>query len=55
MISLIVQFLIAFPKIGAMVIKIRSEYVKELSNRRHRNHSDRIDEWLRGPKGKSDS
>ena len=55
MISLIVQFLIAFPKVGAMVIKIRSEYVKELSNRRHRKHLDDINEWMRGPKRKSDS
>ena len=55
MISLIVQVLIAFPKIGALVLKIRSEYVKELSNKRRREHRARIDEWVRNTKGKSDT
>ncbi len=47
MITLIIKLLISFPKIGAMVLKIRQEYVKELSNRRHNKHSNTIDEWVR--------
>ena len=55
MISTIVQLLIAFPKIGAMFLKIRTEYVKELATRRHNEHSARIDEWVRISKTKQDT
>ena len=55
MISTIVQLLIAFPKIGAMFLKIRTEYVKELAARRHRKHSAHITEWVRDAERKQDS
>ncbi len=55
MISTIVQLLIAFPKIGAMFLKIRTEYVKELATRRHNKHSARINEWVRDTKREQDS
>lgn len=55
MISTIVQLLIAFPKIGAMFLKIRTEYVKELASRRHREHSAHINEWVRDAERKQDS
>ena len=55
MIAIIVQLLIAFPKIGAMFLKIRTEYVKELATRRHREHSTRINEWVRDTKREQDS
>ena len=55
MISTIVQLLIAFPKIGKLFLKIRSEYVKELATRRHAKHRTRIDEWVRNAETKQDS
>ena len=55
MITLIVQLLIAFPKIGAMFLKVRTKYVKELATRRHNEHSTRINEWVRDTKRKQDS
>lgn len=55
MITTIVQLLIAFPKLGALFLKIRTEYVKELATRRHNEHSTRINEWVRDTKGKQDS
>jgi hypothetical protein len=54
-ITTIVQLLIAFPKIGKMVLKIRSEYVKELANRRHAEHRTRVDEWVRDTEAEQDS
>jgi hypothetical protein len=54
-ISLIVQLLIAFPKIGSLFLKIRTEYVKELSTRRHNQHSQLIDEWVRDDEGEQDT
>ena len=55
MITLIVQLLIAFPKIGALLLKVRSEYVKELATRRHNEHRQRIDDWVRNNTGEQDS
>ena len=55
MITTIVQLLIAFPKIGKLFLKIRSEYVKEIANRRHAEHRTRIDEWVRDVETKQDS
>ena len=55
MITTIVQLLIAFPKIGAIFLKIRSEYVKEIAKRRHAEHLTRIDEWVRDTETKQDS
>ena len=55
MITTIVQLLIAFPKLGAMFLKLRTAYVKELANRRHNEHRSRIDEWVRNDEGKQDS
>ena len=55
MISIIVQLLIALPKIGAMFLRLRTAYVKELATRRHTKHSSRINEWVRDTKRKQDS
>ena len=55
MISVIVQLLIAFPKIGKLIVKIRYEYVKELANRRYNKHDDLIEHWVRNPKAKQDT
>ena len=55
MIRLIVQLLIAFPKMGAMFLQLRTAYVKELATRRHTKHSARISEWVRDAKRKQDS
>ena len=55
MISLIVQLLIAFPKIGALLLKLKREYVKELVTRRDNEHRNLINEWMRDPEGKQDS
>ena len=50
MIALIVKLLIAFPKIGKLIVKIRYEYVKEIANRRYNKHSSDIEQWVRDPK-----
>ena len=55
MISVIVQLLIAFPKIGKLIVKIRYEYVKELANRRYNKHDSLIEQWVRNPKAKQDT
>ena len=55
MISLVVQLLIAFPKIGALLLKLKREYVKELVTRRDNEHRNLINEWMRDPEGKQDS
>ena len=55
MISLIVQLLIAFPKIGALLLKLKREYVKELVTRRDNEHRNLINEWVRDSEGKQDS
>ena len=55
MISVIVQLLIAFPKIGKLIVKIRYEYVKELANRRYNNHNSLIEQLVRNPKAKQDT
>ena len=55
MISVIVQLLIAFPKIGAMFLKVRTAYVKELATRRYNKHDDLIEQWVRNPKAKQDT
>ena len=55
MISLIVQLLIAFPKIGALLLKLKREYVKELVIRRDNEHRQRIDDWVRDAKREQDS
>lgn len=55
MISVIVQLLIAFPKIGKLIVKIRYEYVKELATRRYNKHDDLIEQWVRNPKAKQDT
>lgn len=52
MITLIVQLLIAFPKMGELLLAVRREYVTELSKRRRNKHSTLIDEWVRDPKAK---
>jgi hypothetical protein len=54
-ISLIVQLLIAFPKIGALLLKLKREYVKELVTRRDNEHRNLINEWVRNPKAKQDT
>ena len=55
MISLIVQLLIAFPKIGALLLKLKREYVKELVTRRDNEHRNLINEWVRDSEAKQDS
>ena len=55
MISLIVQLLIAFPKIGALLLKLKREYVKELVTRRDNEHRNLINEWVRDVKREQDS
>ena len=55
MISLIVQLLIAFPKIGALLLKLKREYVKELVTRRDNEHRNLINEWVRDAKREQDS
>ena len=55
MISVIVQLLIAFPKIGAMFLKVRTAYVKELATRRYNKHDDLIEQWVRNPKAEQDT
>ena len=55
MISVIVQLLIAFPKIGAMFLKVRTAYVKELATRRYNKHDDLIEQWVRNPEAKQDT
>jgi len=55
MISVIVQLLIAFPKIGAMFLKVRTAYVKELATRRYNKHNSDIKQWVRDPKAKQDT
>ena len=55
MISVIVQLLIAFPKIGAMFLMVRTAYVKELATRRYNKHDDLIEQWVRNPKAKQDA
>lgn len=55
MISLIVQLLIAFPKIGALLLKLKREYVKEIVTRRDNEHRQRIDDWVRDAKREQDS
>jgi hypothetical protein len=54
-ISLIVQLLIAFPKIGALLLKLKREYVKELVTRRDNEHRNLINEWVRDVKREQDS
>jgi hypothetical protein len=54
-ISLIVQLLIAFPKIGALLFKLKREYVKELVIRRDNEHRNNITEWVRDAKREQDS
>jgi hypothetical protein len=54
-ISLIVQLLIAFPKIGALLLKLKREYVKELVTRRDNEHRNLINEWVRDSEAKQDS
>jgi len=54
-ISVIVQLLIAFPKIGAMFLKVRTAYVKELATRRYNKHNADIQQWVRNPKAKQDT
>ncbi len=55
MITLVVQLLIAFPKLGRLFLDIKREYVKELVNRRQSEHSDIINDWMRDAKGEQDS
>lgn len=55
MVSLIVQLLIAFPKIGALLLKLKREYVKELVTRRDNEHRTLINEWVRESEGKQNS
>lgn len=55
MISVIVQLLIAFPKIGAMFLKVRTAYVKELATRRYNKHNADIQQWVRDTKAKQDT
>ena len=55
MISVIVQLLIAFPKIGAMFLKVRTAYVKELATRRYNKHDDLIEQWVRDSKAEQDT
>jgi hypothetical protein len=55
MISVIVQLLIAFPKIGAMFLKVRTAYVKELATRRYNKHNADIQQWVRDPKAEQDT
>ena len=55
MISTLVQLLIAFPKLGELLMDIRYEYVKELNKRRYNKHATRIDDWVRNDKEESDS
>ena len=55
MISLIVQLLISFPKIGALLLKLKREYVKELVTRRDNEHRNLINEWVRDAKREQDS
>ena len=55
MISLIVQLLIAFPKIGALLLKLKREYVKELVTRRDNEHRNLINEWVRDSEAKQNS
>ena len=52
MITLVVQLLIAFPKLGRLFLDIKREYVKELVNRRQSEHSDLINDWMRDSQGK---
>jgi len=54
-ISLIVQLLIAFPKIGALLLKLKREYVKEIVTRRDNEHRNNIAEWVRDAKKEQDS
>jgi hypothetical protein len=54
-ISLIVQLLIAFPKIGVLLLKLKREYVKELVTRRDNEHRNLINEWVRDVKREQDS
>jgi hypothetical protein len=54
-IALIVQLLIAFPKIGKLIVKIRREYVKEIANRRYNKHSFDIEQWVLDPERKQDT
>jgi len=54
-ISVIVQLLIAFPKIGAMFLKVRTAYVKELSTRRYNKHNADIQQWVRNSKAEQDT
>lgn len=44
-----------FPKLGAFFFKIRTEYVKELANRRHIEHRSRINEWVRDNETQQDT
>ena len=55
MISLIVQLLIAFPKIGSLLLKLKREYVKELVTRRDNEHRNLINEWVRDSEAKQNS
>ena len=55
MISTIVKILVAFPKLGSLFFKIRTEYVKELATRRHNKHRASIDEWVCNDERKQDS
>ena len=55
MISLIVQLLISFPKIGVLLLKLKREYVKELVTRRDNEHRNLINEWVRDVKREQDS
>jgi hypothetical protein len=54
-ISLIVQLLISFPKIGVLLLKLKREYVKELVTRRDNEHRNLINEWVRDVKREQDS
>jgi len=55
MIKLVVNLLIAFPKIANVLFTIQNSYVKEVKNRRYNRNSKLIDEWLRDSKEESDS
>tara|TARA_X000000950_G_C13645952_1_gene549580 strand:- start:362 stop:562 length:201 start_codon:yes stop_codon:yes gene_type:complete len=46
-ITVIVQLLLAFPKLGRLFFAIKNEYEKEIRSRRHNKHTDDIDDWVR--------
>lgn len=52
MITVIVQLLIAFPKLGRLFFAIRNAYEKEIFSRRHNKHTTDIDDWVRNGSAK---